>query len=109
MRLHRSLLQPLRRDLEAPEYERIFAVDVSVWPRYDAETSPDRGFDYHPSRHDPMAPRVSARIPRPGPHRRVRSSAADLALLVRPGRTGPPRHLAGVGSPSKRRPCDPTF
>ncbi len=29
----------------------IYAVDVSVWPRCDAETSPERGFYYHPSRH----------------------------------------------------------
>jgi hypothetical protein len=26
-------------------------VDVSVWARSDAETSPERGFYYHPSRH----------------------------------------------------------
>src|SRR5215216_3666519 len=30
---------------------RIYAVDVSVWPRCDAETSPERGHYYHPSRH----------------------------------------------------------
>jgi hypothetical protein len=29
----------------------IYAVDVSVWPRCDAETSPERGYYYHPSRH----------------------------------------------------------
>jgi hypothetical protein len=29
----------------------IYAVDVSVWARCDAETSPERGFYYHPSRH----------------------------------------------------------
>src|SRR5437588_2465822 len=29
----------------------VYAVDVSVWPRCDAETSPERGFYYHPSRH----------------------------------------------------------
>jgi hypothetical protein len=28
-----------------------FAVDASVWPRCDAETSPDRGFSHHPYRH----------------------------------------------------------
>ena len=27
----------------------IYAVDVSVWPRCDAETSPERGYYYHPS------------------------------------------------------------
>jgi hypothetical protein len=31
--------------------EPISAVDVSVWPGCDAETSPERGMDYHASRH----------------------------------------------------------
>jgi hypothetical protein len=34
----------------------IYAVDVSVWPRCDAEASPDRGFYYHPSRHSAGQP-----------------------------------------------------
>src|SRR5690242_20496287 len=29
----------------------VYAVDTSVWARCDAETSPERGFYYHPSRH----------------------------------------------------------
>jgi hypothetical protein len=29
----------------------IYAVDTSVWPRCDAEASPERGYYYHPSRH----------------------------------------------------------
>jgi len=29
----------------------VFAVDVSVWPRAEAETSAERGYYYHPSRH----------------------------------------------------------
>ena len=29
----------------------VFAVDVSVWPRCEAETSAERGYYYHPSRH----------------------------------------------------------
>ena len=29
----------------------VYAVDASVWPRCDAETSPQRGYYYHPSRH----------------------------------------------------------
>ena len=37
----------------------IFAVDVSVWPRCDAETSPDRGYYYHPSRHSAGQPIVA--------------------------------------------------
>src|SRR5690349_10996192 len=39
--------------------EPIFAVDVSVWPRCDAETSPGRGFYYHPSRHSAGQPIVA--------------------------------------------------
>ncbi len=37
----------------------IYAVDVSVWPRSDAETSPERGFYYHPSRHSAGQPIVA--------------------------------------------------
>jgi hypothetical protein len=34
-------------------------VDVSVWPRCDAESSPERGFYYHPSRHSAGQPIVA--------------------------------------------------
>jgi hypothetical protein len=34
-------------------------VDVSVWPRCDAEASPERGFYYHPSRHSAGQPIVA--------------------------------------------------
>ncbi len=37
----------------------VFAVDVSVWDRCDAETSPERGFYYHPSRHSSGQPIVA--------------------------------------------------
>ena len=37
----------------------VFAVDVSVWPRSDAECSPDRGYYYHPSRHSAGQPIVA--------------------------------------------------
>jgi hypothetical protein len=37
----------------------IYAVDVSVWPRCDAETSPERGYYYHPSRHSAGQPIVT--------------------------------------------------
>ena len=40
---------------EAP----VYAVDVSVWPRCDAESSPERGFYYHPSRHSAGQPIVA--------------------------------------------------
>jgi DDE superfamily endonuclease len=37
----------------------IYAVDVSVWPRCDAETSPERALDYHASRHAAGQPIVA--------------------------------------------------
>jgi len=37
----------------------IFAVDVSVWPRCDAEASPGRRYYYHPSRHSAGQPIVA--------------------------------------------------
>ena len=37
----------------------IYAVDVSVWSRCDAETSPARGYYYHPSRHSAGQPIVA--------------------------------------------------
>jgi DDE superfamily endonuclease len=35
------------------DWPAVFAVDTSSWPRCDAETSPERGFYHHPSRHSP--------------------------------------------------------
>ena len=37
----------------------VYAVDVSVWPRCDAECSPDRGYYYHPFRHSAGQPIVA--------------------------------------------------
>ena len=37
----------------------VYALDTSVWARCDAETSPDRGFYYHPSRHSAGQPIVA--------------------------------------------------
>ena len=37
----------------------VYAVDLSVWPRCDAEASPGRGFYYHPSRHSAGQPIVA--------------------------------------------------
>jgi len=49
-----------RVPLEGAEDEPpVFAVDVSVWDRCDAETSPERGFYYHPSRHSAGQPIVA--------------------------------------------------
>jgi hypothetical protein len=43
----------------ADEEPPVFAVDVSVWDRCDAECSPQRGFYYHPSRHSAGQPIVA--------------------------------------------------
>lgn len=37
----------------------VYAVDVSIWPRCDAEASPGRGYYYHPSRHSAGQPIVA--------------------------------------------------
>ena len=37
----------------------VYAVDTSVWARCDAETSPERGYYYHPSRHSSGQPIVA--------------------------------------------------
>jgi hypothetical protein len=42
-----------------PDPQLVFAVDVSVWPRCDAATSPDRGYYYHPARHSAGKPIVA--------------------------------------------------
>jgi DDE superfamily endonuclease len=42
-----------------PDAWPVFAVDVSTWPRCDAEASPERGFSYHPSRHSAGQPIVA--------------------------------------------------
>ncbi len=43
----------------AAEDQPVYAVDLSVWPRCDAEASPGRGFYYHPSRHSAGQPIVA--------------------------------------------------
>ena len=41
------------------ESPAVYAVDVSPWPRCDAEASPERGYLYHPSRHSAGQPIVA--------------------------------------------------
>ena len=53
-RLLATLPLPLEDDQAA-----IYAVDGSVWPRCDAETSPERGFYHHSSRHSNGQPIVA--------------------------------------------------
>jgi hypothetical protein len=51
------------RDLLAshlpPADPLVFAVDVTTWPRCDAECSPKRGYYYHPSRHSAGQPIIA--------------------------------------------------
>jgi hypothetical protein len=42
-----------------PEDQPVYAIDLSVWPRCDAEASPERGYYYHPSRHSAGQPIVA--------------------------------------------------
>jgi hypothetical protein len=58
-RIDTPVLQALVARTAPPAAPPVFAVDVSVWPRCDAETSPERGFSYHPSRHSAGQPIVA--------------------------------------------------
>jgi DDE superfamily endonuclease len=42
-----------------PAVPPVFAVDVTTWPRCDAECSPERGYYYHPSRHSAGQPIIA--------------------------------------------------
>jgi DDE superfamily endonuclease len=46
----------------------VYAVDTSVWPRCDAECSPERGYYYHPSRHSAGQPIVACSEPTSSSH-----------------------------------------
>ena len=48
-----------RHPLAGSETTPVYAVDVSVWDRSDAECSPERGYYYHPSRHSAGQPIVA--------------------------------------------------
>jgi hypothetical protein len=51
--------QLLARYPSAEDRPAVYAVDVSPWPRCDAEASPGRGYLYHPSRHSAGQPIVA--------------------------------------------------
>lgn len=58
--------EEMLRDLIARNYlaaaqddPPVYAVDVTSWPRSDAEASPERGYYYHPSRHSAGQPIVA--------------------------------------------------
>jgi hypothetical protein len=54
-----ALRRLLARHPLAGSQTPVYAVDVSVWPRCDAEASPERGYYYHPSRHSAGQPIVA--------------------------------------------------
>src|SRR5215207_339885 len=49
----------IRHPLAGSGATPVYAVDTSVWPRCDAECSPERGYYYHPSRHSAGQPIVA--------------------------------------------------
>ena len=53
--LARHPLDPDRQQDGPP----VYAVDVTPWPRCDAEANPERGYHYHPSRHSAGQPVVA--------------------------------------------------
>jgi hypothetical protein len=58
-RIDLSALRPLLMGQALPDTQPVYAVDLSVWPRCDAEASPARGYYYHPSRHSAGQPIVA--------------------------------------------------
>jgi DDE superfamily endonuclease len=71
----------------------IYAVDVSVWSRCDAEASPGRGYYYHPSRHSAAQPISSPA----GPTSWSQDSPSSAI------RGSPPRTRGASGGRRKRR------
>jgi hypothetical protein len=58
-RIDRELLLTRIARLPLDAGAQVYAVDSSTWARCDAETSPERGFYYHPSRHSAGQPIVA--------------------------------------------------
>jgi hypothetical protein len=58
-RIDVAALRALLMGQALPDSPPVYAVDLSVWPRCDAEASPERGFYYHPSRHSAGQPIVA--------------------------------------------------
>jgi hypothetical protein len=52
-------LRDLLANSLSPAGPLVFAVDVTTWPRCDAECSPERGYYYHPSRHSAGQPIIA--------------------------------------------------
>jgi hypothetical protein len=58
-RIDTERLRDLLADRLQPADPLVFAVDVTTWPRCDAECSPQRGYYYHPSRHSAGQPIIA--------------------------------------------------
>ncbi|HEU4899986.1 MAG TPA: NF041680 family putative transposase [Actinomycetota bacterium] len=58
-RIDAERLRDLLAGCRPPADPVVFAVDVTTWPRCDAECSPERGYYYHPSRHSAGQPIVA--------------------------------------------------
>jgi hypothetical protein len=58
-RIHAEGLRELLARHPLAGGQPIYAVDVTTWPRCDAECSPERGLYYHPSRHSAGQPIVA--------------------------------------------------
>src|SRR5215218_10748268 len=55
---HRAATRPAGEQ-PADADPMVFAVEVTTWPRCDAECSPERGYYYHPSRHSAGQPIIA--------------------------------------------------
>jgi hypothetical protein len=58
-RIDSERLRDLLASYLPPADPLVFAVDVTTWPRCDAECSPERGYYYHPSRHSAGQPIIA--------------------------------------------------
>jgi hypothetical protein len=58
-RIDTERLRDLLASFLPPADPLVFAVDVTTWPRCDAECSPERGYYYHPSRHSAGQPIIA--------------------------------------------------
>ena len=58
-RIDERALRDLLAAVRPAGWPAVFAVDATTWPRCDAETSPERGFYYQPSRHSAGQPIVA--------------------------------------------------
>ena len=90
----------------------LYAVDGSVWARCDAETSPERGFYHHPSRHSNGQPIVAGWLYQWVAQVRLTRRQLDGAAERRAGAPGRQRQRgggragpAGRGAPPGRRPA----